>query len=211
MIMNTVDRIFTQLDKALRVSLAPAPAAARPAPGRSVEEANLDEPARKHAAGLMRVNHTGEVCAQALYAGQAMTARLPKVRAEMEHAAEEEVDHLRWCAERLDALKAQPSRFNPFWYTGSFVIGAVAGAIGDRWSLGFVEATERQVEAHLDSHLEQLPEADQRSRAVVEQMKIDEVRHAELAAQSGAARLPKPVQALMGATANVMKWVAYRI
>lgn len=208
---SPIDRLISQLDQALRVSLAPPPAAARPAPGAELEEAALDDRQRRHAAGLMRINHTGEVCAQALYAGQALTARLPKVREEMEHAAAEEVDHLRWCADRLDALRARPSRLNPLWYAGSFAIGAAAGLAGDRWSLGFVEATERQVEAHLDSHLERLPEADARSRAVVEQMKVDEAQHAELASQSGAAKLPKPIQAAMGLTAGVMKRIAYRV
>lgn len=208
--MNTIDRIFTQLDQALRVSLAPAPPASRNSPGGELPEAKLASGERQHAAGLMRINHTGEVCAQALYAGQAVTARLPKVRAKMEQAAREEVDHLRWCAERLDALDSHPSRLNPIWYGGSFVIGAVAGLAGDKWSLGFVETTERQVEAHLDSHLESLPEDDQRSRAVVDQMKEDEAGHAELAARSGAARLPGPVQGAMALTAGVMKWFAYR-
>jgi len=209
--MNTIDRIFNHLDQALRVSLAPAPKAARPSPGSDLDEARLDDDQRRHAAGLMRINHTGEVCAQALYAGQAVTARLPEVRADMEQAADEEIDHLRWCAERLDALGSQPSRLNPLWYAGSFAIGAFAGAVGDRWSLGFVEATERQVEAHLDSHLEKLPEADGRSRAVVAQMKEDELRHAELAADAGARKLPAPVQGAMAMTANVMKWMAYRV
>jgi len=205
-----IDRLFSHLDQALRVSLAPAPPASRPSPGAELQEAELNAEERRHAGGLMRVNHTGEVCAQALYAGQALTARLPKVRREMEQAADEEVDHLRWCAERLEALDEQPSRLNPLWYAGSFAIGAAAGLAGDRWSLGFVEATERQVEAHLDSHLEQLPDEDGRSRAVVEQMKIDEAQHAELASQSGAATLPRPVQAAMGLTADVMKRIAYR-
>jgi len=209
--MNTIDRIFTQLDQALRVSLAPAPAADRASPGGKLPEASLEHDEREHAAGLMRINHTGEVCAQALYAGQAVTARLPKVRAEMEEAAREEIDHLRWCAERLDALGSHPSRLNTVWYAGSFAIGAAAGLAGDKWSLGFVEATERQVEAHLDSHLQRLPESDQRSRAVVAQMKEDEARHAELAAQSGAARLPRPIQGAMALTAGLMKWVAYRV
>lgn len=209
--MNGIDKVIAQLDQGLRVSLAPAPPANRELPGASLPEANLEHDKRKHASGLMRINHTGEVCAQALYAGQATTARLPRVRAEMEQAAREEVDHLRWCAERLDALGSQPSRLNPIWYAGSFMIGAAAGLAGDKWSLGFVEATERQVEAHLDSHLERLPEDDQRSRAVVGQMKKDEAGHAELAAQSGAAKLPGPVQGAMALTAGVMKWFAYRV
>ena len=207
---SPIDRLITHLDQALRVSLAPAPPAAREMPGATEEEAELDADARRHAGGLMRINHTGEVCAQALYAGQAVTARLPEVRAEMEEAAAEEIDHLRWCAERLDALGEPPSRLNPLWYAGSFAIGAAAGLAGDKWSLGFVEATERQVEAHLDDHLDTLPADDARSRAVVEQMKVDEARHAELASQSGAATLPKPVQAVMGLTAGIMKRIAYR-
>ncbi|GAB4172108.1 MAG: 2-polyprenyl-3-methyl-6-methoxy-1,4-benzoquinone monooxygenase [Wenzhouxiangellaceae bacterium] len=209
--LSLTDRLFTQLDQALRVTLAPAPATDRPSPAQELPEATLTPDQRRHAAGLMRINHTGEICAQALYAGQAVTARLPKVRAEMERAAAEEIDHLGWCAERLEALHSRPSLLNPFWYAGSFAIGALAGAAGDRWSLGFVEATERQVEAHLDSHLQQLPEADQRSRAVVDQMKVDEARHAELARSAGAATLPDPVQRLMGLAAALMKAVAYRI
>ena len=209
--MNIIDRIITQLDQALRVSLAPAPAADRESPSVKLSEASLEHDEREHAAGLMRINHTGEVCAQALYAGQAVTARLPEVRTEMEQAAREEIDHLRWCDERLDALGSRASRLNPVWYAGSFVIGAVAGLAGDKWSLGFVESTERQVEAHLDSHLDSLPKSDQRSRAVVSQMKEDEARHAELAAQSGAAHLPRPIQGVMAATAGLMKWVAYRV
>lgn len=208
--LSLTDRIFTQLDQALRVSLAPAPAADRPRPGADAPDIELDEQERRDVAGMMRVNHTGEVCAQALYAGQAATARTAGVRAEMQQAADEEVDHLSWCADRLNELDARPSVLNPFWYAGSFAIGALAGAAGDRWSLGFVEATERQVEAHLESHLERLPEADQRSRAIVEQMKIDEARHAELAEQAGAARLPRPIQGAMAVTADLMKAIVYR-
>lgn len=204
------DRIFSHLDQALRVSLAPAPAADRTRPGADAAEIELDERERRDVAGMMRVNHTGEVCAQALYAGQAATARTAGVRAEMQQAADEEVDHLSWCAERLDELGARPSPLNPFWYAGSFAIGALAGAAGDRWSLGFVEATERQVEAHLEAHLERLPEADRRSRAIVEQMKIDEARHAELAQQAGAAQLPRPIQGAMAVTANLMKAIVHR-
>jgi ubiquinone biosynthesis monooxygenase Coq7 len=208
---SLTDRLFTQLDQALRVSLAPAPAADRARPGADAPEAQLDEHERRDVAGMMRINHTGEVCAQALYAGQAATARTAGVRAEMQQAADEEVDHLSWCADRLQELGARPSRLNPLWYAGSFAIGALAGAAGDRWSLGFVEATERQVEAHLESHLDRLPVADERSRAIVGQMKIDEARHAELAQQAGAATLPRPVQGLMAVTADLMKAIAYRI
>ncbi|MDX1624937.1 MAG: 2-polyprenyl-3-methyl-6-methoxy-1,4-benzoquinone monooxygenase [Wenzhouxiangellaceae bacterium] len=209
--MNLVDRLFTQIDQALRVTLAPAPPGHRPSPAADKPDCELDAEQRADVAGLMRVNHTGEVCAQALYAGQAVTARTPEVQAEMQHAADEEVDHLSWCATRLDELGSRPSLLNPFWYAGSFTIGALAGVAGDRWSLGFVEATERQVEAHLEGHLSRLPEQDRKSRAIVEQMKIDEAKHAEMAMESGAARLPPPVQGLMALTAGVMKFVAYRI
>lgn len=207
---SLTDRFMTEIDQALRVVLAPAPAAERARPGRDAEPVDLDESQRRDVAGLMRVNHTGEVCAQALYAGQAATARSAGVRAEMQQAAAEEVDHLSWCAERLEELGDRPSRLNPVWYAGSFALGALAGAAGDRWSLGFVEATERQVEAHLESHLDRLPENDHRSREIVTQMKIDEARHAELAHEAGAARLPSPVQGVMALAANLMKAVAYR-
>lgn len=209
--MNAVDQLISQLDKALRVSLAPAPATERASPAQDEHDADLTAEQMRSVAGLMRVNHTGEVCAQALYAGQAVTAKSERVRKEMDHAALEEEDHLYWCAQRLDELHSRPSHLNPFWYAGSFAIGAVAGLAGDRWSLGFVEATERQVESHLASHLDRLPENDLKSRAIVEQMKVDEAEHAELARSSGAATLPAPVQKFMAVTADMMKWVAYRI
>ncbi len=205
------DRVLSELDQALRVVLAPAPAAERPRPGTDAADPEFDEPQRRKIAGLMRINHTGEVCAQALYAGQAATARTAGVRAEMQQAAAEEVDHLSWCADRLRELNDRPSLLNPLWYAGSFAIGALAGAAGDRWSLGFVEATERQVEAHLHDHLHRLPGNDLRSRAIVEQMKVDEARHADLAREAGAARLPAPVQGVMALTAGVMKRLASRI
>ncbi|MCA1778450.1 MAG: 2-polyprenyl-3-methyl-6-methoxy-1,4-benzoquinone monooxygenase [Xanthomonadaceae bacterium] len=209
--MNFIDRCIIQLDQALRISLAPAPPSDRASPAEPIDDCPMDPDEQSLATGLMRINHSGEVCAQALYAGQAATARGPAVREEMKQAAREEVDHLRWCADRLDELDSAPSRLNPLWYAGSFTIGALAGAAGDRWSLGFVEATERQVEAHLQSHLDRLPEKDLRSRAIVAQMKLDEARHAELAACSGAARLPPPLQTGMAVSANVMKWLAFRI
>lgn len=209
--MTRIDRLISHIDQALRVSIAPAPKTERASPAAGLANVRLDEPQRRGAAGLMRVNHTGEVCAQALYAGQAATAKSPAVRDEMKEAAREEEDHLSWCAERLDELESRPSLLNPLWYAGSFTIGALAGAAGDRWSLGFVEATERQVESHLETHLKRLPKTDERSRAIVAQMKIDEARHAELAKASGAARLPAPVRGAMALTAGVMKAVAYRI
>ncbi len=206
-----IDHWIAQADQALRVSLGPAPQAERPSPAGSLPAAPLDDAERRHAAGLMRINHTGEVCAQALYAGQAATARSDHVRREMAEAAAEEEDHLAWCAERLAELNDRPSLLNPIWYAGSFALGAVAGLAGDRWSLGFVEATERQVEAHLDDHLARLPAPDQRSRAIVKQMKEDEARHADMAVAQGARTLPAPIQGLMAVTAGIMKAVAYRL
>lgn len=208
---RTLDSLLGSLDQALRVVFAPPPAGTAPSPALEIDPVDLDERQRRHAAGLMRINHTGEVCAQALYAGQAATARTPRVRIEMEEAAREEEDHLAWCAERLEELSSRPSLLNPLWYAGSFTIGAVAGLSGDEWSLGFVEATERQVEAHLDDHLDTLPPGDERSRAIVRQMKEDEARHAEMAVAQGARTLPPPVQNLMALTAGIMKAIVYRV
>lgn len=205
------DGLFSQIDQALRVVFAPPPGGTAPSPAGDLEDIEFDPDSRRHAAGLMRINHTGEVCAQALYAGQAAAARTPTVRIEMEQAAREEEDHLAWCAERLEELDSRPSLLNPFWYAGSFTIGALAGLAGDDWSLGFVEATERQVEAHLDDHLDTLPADDQRSRAIVRQMKEDEARHADMALAQGARTLPAPVQNLMGLMAGVMKAIVYRV
>jgi len=159
----------------------------------------------------MRVNHSGEVCAQALYSGQAFASRNPELQQKLAHAAEEELDHLAWCAERLQELGSQPSRLNVLWYGGSWLLGAVASLAGERWNLGFLEETERQVEAHLQGHLERLPEGDQRSREIVAQMKIDEAEHADMAREAGAASLPEPVRSMMSASAGVMKWLAYRL
>jgi len=206
-----LDHWMTQADQALRVAVGPPPRNTQPSPIGNRPDNELTEPERRHSVGLMRVNHTGEVCAQALYAGQAATARSAHVRTEMAEAAREEEDHLAWCAERLEQLDGRPSLLNPFWYLGSFSMGALAGLAGDDWSLGFVEATERQVEAHLASHLDHLPAPDERSRAIVSQMKDDEARHADMAVEQGARSLPAPVQGLMAVTANVMKAVAYRI
>ncbi|MEE4331428.1 MAG: 2-polyprenyl-3-methyl-6-methoxy-1,4-benzoquinone monooxygenase [Wenzhouxiangella sp.] len=208
---TVLDHWISQADQALRVAAGPAPRNTQPSPSAGRPDHELTEAERRHAVGLMRVNHTGEVCAQALYAGQAATARSARVRTEMADAAREEEDHLAWCAQRLDELDGRPSLLNPLWYLGSFSLGAVAGLAGDEWSLGFVEATERQVEAHLASHLESLPAPDERSRAIVSQMKEDEARHADMAVEQGARSLPAPVQGLMALTAGVMKAVAYRL
>jgi ubiquinone biosynthesis monooxygenase Coq7 len=180
------------------------PAAAQP-------DIVLDDADRRHAAGLMRINHVGEVCAQALYVGQASVARDARTREHLLHAAQEETDHLAWCADRLRELDSRPSLLNPVWYAGAYAIGLAAGLRGDGWNLGFVVETERQVEAHIDEHLESLPPADVRSRAILEIMKDDEARHADNAEAAGARRLPMPIPQLMAAASKVMKTVAYRI
>mgnify|MGYP001822975978 FL=1 len=208
---SPIDRLIISLDGALRMATGQAHEARRENPAGSTPEVMMDEEHRQHAAGLMRINHAGEVCAQALYAGQAATARNPDVQAEMQKAADEEIDHLSWCKDRLDELESKPSLLDPFWYAGSFAIGAAAGLAGDGWSLGFLKETENQVEAHLEGHIEKLPPEDARSRAILDQMKIDEAKHAQMAEDSGAYELPRPVKRLMKITAGVMKSVAYRV
>ena len=206
-----IDRFIIGIDNALRMAAGKTDEAQRQNPAESVPEVVMEEDNRKHAAGLMRINHAGEVCAQALYAGQAVTARNPVLQAELKQAANEEIDHLSWCKERLDELDSKPSLLDPFWYAGSFAIGTVAGLTGDGWSLGFLKETENQVEAHLEGHIEKLPPEDARSRAILDQMKIDEAKHAKMAEDSGAYDLPRPVKRLMKVTAGVMKAIAYRV
>ncbi len=208
---TAIDRLIISMDNALRIAGGHSITAQRPNPSAGEAEVVMDEASRRHAAGLMRVNHAGEVCAQALYAGQGATARKSEVQAGMQLAASEEIDHLSWCKERLDELEARPSLLDPLWYAGSFAIGAVAGLSGDGWSLGFLQETENQVESHLADHLERLPPEDARSRAILEQMKTDEAKHAQMAAEAGAFELPIPVKRLMKLTADTMKAVAYRI
>ena len=208
---SAFDRALSEIERALGSSFGAAPEATRPTPAAGIAEGELDEAQRRHAAGLMRVNHTGEVCAQALYSGQAAVARDAGIRAQLLDAAAEETDHLAWCGERLDALHSRPSLLNPLWYAGSFTIGAVAALVSDRVSLGFVVETERQVEAHLGEHLHKLPEGDAASRAVVAQMQADEARHGKAAQAAGGIELPPPVPALMRFASAVMKAVAYRI
>jgi ubiquinone biosynthesis monooxygenase Coq7 len=197
-------------DRALR-TLTGTAQASRPVPGALLPEGDLSAAERAHAAGLMRVNHTGEVCAQALYSAQALVTRDPEIGARFALAAREEEDHLAWTQQRLDELSSRPSLFNPLWYAGSFAIGALAGLAGDRVNLGFVVETERQVEEHLTSHLDRLPPQDERSRAIVGAMRDDEARHADMAEAAGALPLPKPVPGLMRSAASVMKAVAYRV
>ena len=204
-----VDRMLMRLHQALSGVAPPMTGHTRPNPAADVEPAELDEAARKHAAGLMRVNHAGEVAAQALYQGHALVARSPEIREHMLAAAAEERSHLAWCEQRLRELDSHPSRLDPLWYAGSFAIGALAGLAGDRVSLGFVEETERQVSEHLAGHLDQLPEDDARSRTIVEAMRADEERHGAEAAAAGAQPLPRTVQELMRAVARVMTKSAY--
>ncbi len=208
---SLLDRVLIRAEHALTTSLATGAQAERANPAADTPELVLDDAARRHAAGLMRVNHTGEVCAQALYVGQASVARDERTRADLLRAAQEETDHLAWCGERLTELDSRPSLLNPLWYAGSYAIGVAAGLAGDGWNLGFVVETERQVEAHLEQHLESLPLGDERSRAILRSMKADEARHADHAQAAGARRLPQPIPRLMALTSAIMKAVAYRI
>lgn len=208
--MSLLDPLILQADRALRTVFAPAPTV-RAMPGEGLPEAEMDAAARRHAAALMRVNHVGEICAQALYAGQAFGARDDRVRTALEQAAWEETEHLNWTERRIAELGGRKSLLNPLWYTGAWLIGVAAGRAGDPVSLGFLAETERQVEAHLDGHLGRLPEADARSRAIVEQMKADEIAHAETALRLGAAELPQAAKLAMKLAAKVMTTVAYRL
>jgi len=205
-----IDDLVTSFDRALR-TLAGRPAASRPTPGANLVDADLSADERRHAAGLMRVNHTGEVCAQALYAAQALVARDPGIKREFAQAAREEEEHLAWTQQRLGELDERASLLNPLWYAGSFAIGVAAGVAGDRVNLGFVVETERQVEEHLTSHMQRLPVGDARSRAIVEKMRDDEARHGAMARAAGAVDLPLPVRGAMRVAADVMRLVAYRI
>jgi ubiquinone biosynthesis monooxygenase Coq7 len=205
------DRLLLQADRALRTLSPGAPSHARPTPAQAEDETGLTDAERKHAAGLMRVNHSGEVCAQALYQGQALTAKLAGVRTEMERAADEEIDHLAWCQQRLRELDSRPSLLNPLWYGLSFGLGAAAGKVSDRVSLGFVAATEEQVCEHLRDHLQRLPEQDHKSRAVVEQMLQDEAEHGHAALAAGGARFPAPLKGLMTLVSRAMTAASYRI
>jgi 3-demethoxyubiquinol 3-hydroxylase len=207
--MEILDPLIAALDKGLRAVFAPAHAS-RPTPGSS-QDPPLSEAERREAAALMRVNHTGEIAAQALYEGQALAARSPGTRVLLRKAAREETDHLAWCETRLRELGSRPSLLNPLWYAGSFAIGALAATFGDRASLGFVAETERQVEGHLDYHLARLPTKDTRSRAIVEAMRSDEIAHGNSARMAGAAHIPAPARELMRHIARIMTRTAYWI
>lgn len=205
-----MDEMIMHVDVALRTLCAPAQSL-RPYPDAAVEEGAMNEQEKKHALGLMRVNHVGEVCAQALYEGQAITARDQHNKTALRAAAQEEVEHLAWTARRVHQLGGRTSLLNPLWYASSFAIGVGAGLLGDKWNLGFLEETEHQVSAHLQQHLQQLPPQDAKSRAIVTQMKEDEMRHAHMAHDCGAAKLPKPVKTLMGLSSKVMTTISYHI
>jgi ubiquinone biosynthesis monooxygenase Coq7 len=207
-----LDRLLIAADHALRTVFAvPVSERANPAAAMPEETEPLPEADRSHVARLMRVNHTGEVCAQALYHGQALTAKTPALKDGLDRAAREETDHLAWTAERIAELGGRPSLLNPVWYAGSFVMGALAGLAGDRWNLGFLAETERQVERHLDGHIAQVPASDQRSHAILDQMKRDEAGHAVYAEQQGAAELPPPIKAGMKLVSQAMTRTAYWI
>lgn len=206
--LTGLDLLWAAADRALHTLAAPA-SAQRPNPAHAAASDELLDEQRRHAAALMRINHAGEVAAQALYHGQALTARNAAIRETLRQAADEEGDHLAWCDERLRELGSRPSLLNPVWYAGSFAIGALAGACGDRVSLGFLVETERQVEGHLEDHLARLPAGDTRSRRVLEEMKRDETRHGDTAQAAGAVELPAPVKLLMKLTSRVMTRTAY--
>jgi ubiquinone biosynthesis monooxygenase Coq7 len=209
--LSLLDQLIGNADQVLRTLSGETNQAQRSSPGNTEAESEMATSDRKHVAGLMRVNHTGEVCAQALYQGQALTAKLPGVREKMEQAATEEVDHLVWCEERLQQLGSYPSHLNPLWYGLSFALGAAAGVAGDRWSLGFVAATEERVCEHLSDHLDQIPADDQRSRRILEQMLEDERRHGDLALAAGGENLPEPVKHVMTAVSKIMTSSSYRL
>ena len=209
--LSLADQLLTQADRALRTIASNITDSARPSPAQQKPEAELSSEESRHVAGLMRINHTGEVCAQGLYQGQALTAKLEHVRHAMQLASDEEEDHLAWCRGRLKDLGSHTSLLNPFFYSASFSIGALAGLAGDRWSLGFVAETEHQVCKHLDNHLQKLPVQDEKSRAILEQMKIDEAQHAETATNAGGAKLPIPVRLGMTLMSKVMTKTTYHI
>lgn len=206
---SAADRALINLDQAVRTLFGRPRVTERRNPAEHYPDVDLNEQERRHVGRLMRVNHTGEVCAQALYQGQALTARMPEIREGLERSAREESDHLAWCEQRIDELGGRKSLLNPLWYAGSFAMGAAAGIAGDRWSLGFVVETEHQVEDHLDEHLSRVPADDLCTHAIMEQMKADEVHHADVAYQAGGAELPAPVKFAMRAVSKVMTTGAY--
>jgi len=207
--LTPLDRLLASAGNALRTVATPAGHSARANPAANIIDADLNDSQKRHAAGLMRINHAGEVAAQALYQGHATVARDKEIEGQMQHAADEEFDHLAWCEQRIHELGEDVSKLSPFWYAGAYTIGAASGILGDKWSLGFIAETERQVCAHLDDHLDSLPPEDAKSRAIVEQMRDEEEEHGDNAIDAGAADLPAPVKRLMRMTAKVMTKTAY--
>lgn len=207
-----LDRLIVEFDKGLKTLTANAHSV-RPHPDQKISQATdeLTSEEKRHAASLMRINHCGEVCAQALYNGQALTAKNPETVKALEQASKEETEHLAWCEKRIQELGGHTSFLNPIWYASSFTLGAIAGALGDKWNLGFLAETERQVGKHLNHHLETLPSNDAKSRAILEQMKIDEAEHAETAVHLGAAELPSPIKAAMQGMSKVMTKTTYHL
>lgn len=208
--LSLSDKICLQIDQVVK-TLLPSSHSDRDYPAESMEEPDMSRKERRHAAGLMRVNHSGEVSAQALYQGQALTAKLPDVREQMQQAALEEMDHLAWCQRRLKELNSRPSLLNPVWYTNALLLGAFAGWLGDRWSLGFVAETERQVTDHLDKHLQKLPAQDYKSQTILDQMRLEEQQHQQTAIEAGAASFPRSVQMMMRIASQFMTTSAYWI
>lgn len=209
--LSLLDKLISEADSVMKTMTSRGNHASRPSPSTGHLDSALTAAQRKHVAGLMRVNHTGEVCAQALYQGQALTAKLPTVRVEMQQAAREEVDHLVWCEERLRELGSNTSVLNPAWYGISFALGAIAGAISDKVSLGFVAATEERVCSHLRDHLKQLPQEDRKSQLILQQMLQDEQRHGDKALEAGGTVFPQPVKDVMGSVSKFMTRTSYRI
>lgn len=209
--LSPLDELLSGINRALITVKAPRDRVTRANPAGDIAEEPMSDSDRRHAAGLMRVNHAGEVAAQGLYQGHGVISRDPAIAEQMRQAADEEMDHLGWCEQRLSELQSRPSVLSPLWYTGAFAIGALSGALGDRWSLGFVEETENQVSEHLSGHLRKLPKNDGRSRAIVEQMREEEEEHGANAQAAGAARLPKGIREIMRMTARLMTRTAYWI
>ena len=203
-----LDKLIIEFDKGLKTLTASAHSV-RPHPDENIQETDLSAEEKRHALGLMRINHCGEVCAQALYNGQSLTAKNPQIVEALQQASKEETEHLAWCEKRIHALGGHTSLLNPLWYAGSFTLGAIAGAIGDKWNLGFLAETEHQVGAHLDKHLHELPANDEKSRAILEQMKTDEAHHADTAISLGGAELPAPIKSAMKQMSKVMTSTTY--
>ena len=203
-----LDKLIIEFDKGLKTLTASAHSV-RPHPDENIQETDLSAEEKRHAQGLMRINHCGEVCAQALYNGQSLTAKNQQIVEALQQASKEETEHLAWCEKRIHALGGHTSLLNPLWYAGSFTLGAIAGAIGDKWNLGFLAETEHQVGAHLDKHLHELPANDEKSRAILEQMKTDEAQHADTAISLGGAELPAPIKSAMKQMSKVMTSTTY--